>query len=145
MANLLTSTQVRALVNKLGAGEAAAQTIVGATNASPSVVNVTGHGYVVGDVLLISGTTGNTNLNGVRVVATTPDADHYTATDLFTGSAVNGNSATGGSPVCHRIAQLLTPGDLEDLMTTLERMSFSPRGEDAQRSLENSIKTIVGV
>src|SRR5574344_839586 len=39
------------------------KTITGATNASPIVITATGHGYVTGDKVVISGVLGNTNAN----------------------------------------------------------------------------------
>lgn len=42
----------------------AAQTITNATNATPIVVTCAGHGYVNGDLVVVSGVVGNTAANG---------------------------------------------------------------------------------
>src|SRR5881394_2813601 len=70
MSIVLTPTAARLKLAKIIAAEAAAQVITVATNASPSVITIAGHGYKVGDVLFIVGATGNTAINGQRKVAT---------------------------------------------------------------------------
>ncbi len=69
--------------------------ISAATNASPTVVTVTAHGYVNGDTVFISGATGNTNINGYRIVEGVT-ANTFTLTDLV-GAVINGNGVYGGS------------------------------------------------
>ena len=138
----LTVAGIRALLGKL-VGESA-KTIASATNAPQAVFTVTaGHGYSVGDVIFVSGTTGNTALNGVRVVATVPLSTTFTCTDLFTGADVDGNGTTGGSPIAKRIKCGLTPGDLVDLLASLDKVS-SALGpfSDANRAAESSLSTI---
>lgn len=77
------------------------KTILGATNASPSVINVTGHGYSDGDAIVINGVLGNTAVN-VSGFVKNVDADHFS---LYSDSAltvpVAGNGAyTSGGTVC---------------------------------------------
>jgi hypothetical protein len=50
--------------------------IVGSTNATPSVVNVTAHGFVTGDVVTIRGHLVNTAINGTWQITVT-DANHF--------------------------------------------------------------------
>lgn len=52
------------------------QAIAGSTNANPSVVNVTAHGYTTGDVVTIRGHTVNTTINGTWTI-TVVDANHF--------------------------------------------------------------------
>jgi hypothetical protein len=81
--------------------------ITSATNASPSVITVTAHGYVNGDTVLINGATGNTAINGFRIVKNAT-ANTFTMTDL-PGVAINGNGAYAGSATAQRYyAGLLT-------------------------------------
>lgn len=95
----------------------AAETIVGLTNANPGVFNVVAHGYSVNDwvYLLVTGTSG---LNGKYfIVSTTPDANHFTLTDLY-GTVVN-TTASGAfvSGTSQRIYTLPTPYNTADLPT----------------------------
>jgi hypothetical protein len=76
------------------------QSITAATNASPSVVTIVGHGYVNGDTALIAGATGNTAINGYRIVQNTT-ADTFTLTDMD-GVAINGNGVYAGSGTATR-------------------------------------------
>lgn len=71
---------------------AATKTVTGATNASPIVVAVTGHGLSTGDVVTISGAGGNTAANGTWSV-TVVDLDHYS----LDGSHGNGSYSSGGN------------------------------------------------
>lgn len=85
-----------------------AQTITGATNATPIVVTVAGHGYVVGDVVYITGGLGNTAMNGRWFVSAV-------TTNTFTllGSVGNGAWTSGGTVTKLTRTQLLsgfTPG-----------------------------------
>lgn len=75
----------------------AALTVTGSTNATPIVVTAVGHGLVTGDLVSISGITGNTNANGLRLV-TRLTADTFSLQDL-TGADVAGNGTHGGTPV----------------------------------------------
>ena len=143
MAKTLTASDVRLLLASLTSESAL--TIAGATNANPSVINVTGHGLSVGDVVFIVGTTGNTAINGVRVVAHVTDANHFDCTDFFAGTAVAGNGTTGGSPTATRIKINLRPGDLNDLKFYLSKLSSaSGPFADVNRASESSVATIVG-
>jgi hypothetical protein len=74
--------------------------ITGATNAIPVVVTINGHPYVNGDTIFVQGATGNTAINGFRIVqgATT---NTFTMTTLA-GAAVNGNGTYAGSATATR-------------------------------------------
>lgn len=74
--------------------------ITAATNASPSVVTIVGHGYVNGDTVLIASATGNTAINGYRIVKSVT-ANTFTLTTIA-GAAVNGNGAYAGSGTAAR-------------------------------------------
>lgn len=139
MAKLLSVASVRALLGKLGIGSDLAPT--GATNASPSVIAKTAHGLSVGDVVAQWGFATNTAVNGVFVVGTVPDADHYTLTD-FSGTAINGNGASGAGHAV-RVFNAMQPEDVGDLETTLSRASFA-RGSDANRTASSTIQSIFG-
>src|SRR5574344_1613584 len=68
------------------------KTITGATNASPIVITATGHGYVTGDKVVISGVLGNTNANGTWVIVKLTD-------NTFSLNNSSGNAAytSGGT------------------------------------------------
>lgn len=144
MAKVLNTTQIQLLLGSGGMVGADGPTISTSTNASPSVATAAAHGRAVGDVLFISGITGNTALNGVRVVATVPDADTMTFTDFFAGTAVNGNGSHGGSPVCKRVTVSMKPIDLRNLQNMLSRKPYV-RASDANPTAESTIQTIFGV
>jgi hypothetical protein len=54
----------------------AAKAIKGITNASPGVIQITGHGFSTGDRILLSDIVGMIQLNGRTVTVTWIDADH---------------------------------------------------------------------
>jgi hypothetical protein len=76
------------------------QAITVATNASPSVITIVGHGYVSGDTIVVAGATGNTAINGYRIVVVLT-ADTFTMTDMA-GAAINGNGVYAGSATATR-------------------------------------------
>lgn len=70
----------------------AGKTVTDATNADPIVITTgASHGYAVGDIVYVTGVTGNTNANGTWIVQTVPSAT------TFSIDAV-GNGAFGGVP-----------------------------------------------
>ena len=92
-----------------------AMAITGATNAAPVVLTVPGHTYINGDTVLIQGATGNTVINGYRIVEgiVTPGGT-FTLTDLQ-GGVINGNGALAGAATAARyyaglLAQTLALG-----------------------------------
>jgi Concanavalin A-like lectin/glucanases superfamily len=78
-------------------GPEAAKTITGATNATPIVLTITGHGYEDGNEVEITGVGGNTAANGYRRV-TYLTADTVALQDLY-GFNIAGNGAytSGGT------------------------------------------------
>ncbi len=146
MAKVLTIGNVRTLLESVV--PIAGPTLTAATNASPSVVTFTavaGRPTQVGDVHLISGITGLTALNGLRVVATVPSPTTCTYTDFVAGTAINGNGTFGGSPVCTLAQSALRPGDLVDLIAYLEKLPVRTGFfEDSNRAAEDSIATVTG-
>jgi hypothetical protein len=63
-----------------------AKTITGATNANPISITCTGHGFVTGDLVVISGVLGNLNANGEFAI---------TVVNSFTFT-LNGRTGSGG-------------------------------------------------
>ncbi len=68
--------------------------ISGATNATPIVIALTGHGFLTGQRVVISGVGGNTTANGTWTV-TVVDQDHFS----LNGSVGNGAYTSGGTAV----------------------------------------------
>jgi hypothetical protein len=67
-------------------------TVTAASNASPIAITSGGHGLATGQIVTISGVSGNTAANGTFTI-TKVDADHYT----LNGSTGNGNYTSGGT------------------------------------------------
>ena len=68
--------------------------ISGATNASPIVLNLTGHSFITGQRVVIAGVGGNTAANGTWTV-TVVDQDHFS----LNGSTGSGVYTSGGTAV----------------------------------------------
>lgn len=81
--------------------------ITDATTASPTVVTATSHGLSVGDWVFIDGATGTTEINGLREVATVPDANTFTLLDED-GDSV-GSAGSFGGTVDMNIAFIIKP------------------------------------
>ena len=92
-------------------------TITGATTASPTVITATSHGYSVGDWVFIDGATGTTEINGLRQVATVPNANTFTVNDEA-GDSVGSAGTFGGTVDCN-IAIVYKP----TLMTHIHQIS----------------------
>ena len=71
-------------------------TISSATNATPIVCTSTGHGYKENTVILLTGATGNTNVNGIRRIVNVTD-DTFELVDATTGANIAGNGSFGGT------------------------------------------------
>ncbi len=90
----------------------ATQQIIGITKANPAVVNVTAHGYSVGDTVILQGialsTTNNMQLlNGVPfTISAVTDADHFTI--LWDASGSN-YTAISGTPSGALVKKVLYP------------------------------------
>lgn len=87
-------------VGWFGVESETALVITAATNASPSVITIAGHGYVDGDTITIAGAVGNTAINGYRIVQNVT-LNTFTTTTLA-GVAVNGNGVYTGSGTATR-------------------------------------------
>jgi len=72
--------------------------VEGATNASPIVITITGHGYVTGDQVVITDVLGNTAANGDFVI-TKVDSDTFS----LDGSTGNGSYTSGGTCIMRRV------------------------------------------
>jgi hypothetical protein len=80
-----------------------------ATNASPVVMTVpgcvtanpSGFPYVNGDTVFVAGATGNTTINGYRIIENVTNSNTFTMTDL-SGNVINGNGALAGTVTCTR-------------------------------------------
>jgi hypothetical protein len=78
-----------------GAGiSGTARSISGATNATPIVIALTGHGFLTGQRVVIAGVLGNTAANGTWTV-TVVDQDHFS----LNGPTGNGAYTSGGTAV----------------------------------------------
>lgn len=90
----------------------ARQQIIGATAANPIVVNVTAHGYSVGDVVMFEGlyqssTTGMAQIDGIPFrVSAVGDADHFSV--VWPGNGSN-YTALSGSPAGAFVMKVLYP------------------------------------
>lgn len=112
------------------------KTITAATNASPSVITSTSHGFSNGDRVSISGAVGNTAINGRWKVASVA-TNTFQLQDIISGAAVNGNGTFSGS--CYVInlstlqfrssidsgARAATSGNLASKTFTLGVFSFA--------------------
>ena len=73
----------------------AATNITGITQANPGVLTITGHGYSVGQEILIESVGGMTELNNKRyTINTVPGANEITLADIDTGTAVDTTAFT---------------------------------------------------
>jgi hypothetical protein len=140
MGQELNAAGLATVINKLSAD--AAKTITGATNASPAVITIASHGFVTGDWIGIENVGGNTNVNILgKVVAI--DANTFSITTPA-GVAINGNSAYTSGGTATRIRVGLTPADLADIQTTLDRRKY-PQSSDAHRGNQQTLRTIFGL
>ncbi len=140
MAQELNVAGLTTALNKLSAD--AAKTITGATDASPAVITSATHGFSTGDWLAIEGVGGNTNVNilGTAVVV---DANTFQIKTPG-GVLINGNAAYTSGGTATRIRCGLTPSDLEDIQTTLDRRQY-PHSSDAHRGNQQTLRTIFGL
>ncbi|MFZ1975802.1 MAG: ubiquitin-activating E1 FCCH domain-containing protein [Candidatus Acidiferrales bacterium] len=99
-----------------GAVLEALQTITAATQASPAVITVTGHGYSTGDEVFISAIVGMTRLNNRYFKITVIDANTFSLQD-FGGNPVNSTTyaayVSGGT--VGRVYEIATPYAYADL------------------------------
>lgn len=94
----------------------ATKTILGITNAAPMVVNVTAHGYAVGDTVLIYGTTGALQVGGIAYTITVVgDADHFT----LDNAVAPGSAATAGF-----VKQILYPDLYNPFACTIDGITI---------------------
>lgn len=140
MAQELNTAGLTTALNKLSAD--AAKTITGATNASPAVLTIATHGFVTGDWVGIEAVGGNTNCNILGTVVVI-NANTFS---LLTpaGVAIAGNSAYTSGGTATRIRVGLTPSDLEDIQTTLDRRKY-PHSSDKNRGNQQTLRTIFGL
>lgn len=92
--------------------------VTSSTDASPSVVTATAHGFVTGDRVLIFGHATNIAVNGIfKAVVLT--ANTFSLVDEFTGAAINGSGAGAGSGgICLKAPPILMISDFRNI--TLE-------------------------
>lgn len=79
----------------LGTADVAVKAITGATNATPIVLTVTGHGFANGDIVAVQGVGGNTAANNIWTIA-----NQATNTFELVGSTGNATYTSGGVAVC---------------------------------------------
>lgn len=70
--------------------------ITSSTNANPSVLTVTGHGFSTGDLVQVFGHATNTAVNGIYT-AVVIDANSFSLKDYNTGAAIAGNGVGGAT------------------------------------------------
>jgi hypothetical protein len=80
---------------ELSSGPDNAKTVLGATNATPIVLNVTAHAWNTGDEIVVASVAGNTAANGTRTV-TVIDADHVSLQDQFGNNVAGSGAYTSG-------------------------------------------------
>ncbi len=101
----LTSTRLNRIFDSQGDGtgtieqNVAGKTLTDSTNATPIVITSVAHGFSDGDFINIQGMTGNTNANGLHVVASKAD-DTFELNDSD-GADIAGNGAHGGTVTAH--------------------------------------------
>jgi hypothetical protein len=91
--------------------------ILGITQASPGVLNVTAHGYSTGEWIFITGIVGMTQLNGRYARVVVVDADHFSLQRVLDSSAINTgaySAYTSGGTVA-RVYTLPSPFAAADL------------------------------
>lgn len=81
--------------------------VIGATNAAPIVLNVTGHGYSSGHVVNVATVAGNTQANGIWEILVV-DANNF----QLVGSEGNGAYTSGGTVKAAAISMRFTGGGL---------------------------------
>lgn len=75
----LNDTIKGSLLDLKNATDTVVKAIIGATNpGTPVNMNVTAHGFAVGDIIVQGGIVGSLACNGTFKIKTVPDADHYT-------------------------------------------------------------------
>jgi hypothetical protein len=103
---------------------AAAKTITGATNANPSVVTATAHGYSTGDHILIEAVGGATGINEKIFTITRVDANSFSVVNAAPGVYTSGGTAKKITTV--GLSRDLSRNDLEVLLAGLNRMAHDP-------------------
>jgi hypothetical protein len=90
----------------------AKQQVIGITKANPARVNVTAHGYSVGDTVILGGlaqsaTTGMNQISGIPfTIVTVSDADHF---DVEWNTNQSNFTAISGSPTGAYVMKVLYP------------------------------------
>ncbi len=92
------------------------KTILGITNASPGVLNVTAHGYSTGNWVYLSTINGMPSLSGYTAKIIVTDANHFELVDPITGTAIDTTSlGTFIDGTSSKIYEISTPYLAEDL------------------------------
>lgn len=94
-------------------------TITGATQADPVVITATGHGFLNGEWVVVSGVVGMTELNGKTFKVANKTANNFEITDVNDNDIDGtGFSAYVSGGITNRIYEIVSPyssGDLVDL------------------------------
>lgn len=126
--------------------DGAALTSVGASDASPSVLTKTSHGLQSSDIVIGSGFTANTNLNGGPFLVQYLTANTFKLKTLG-GTLINGSGVSADTTgVIQRVIAggSLKPHDIENMLNTLSRVSHV-RCSDAQDPTYPSESTIQSI
>lgn len=86
----------KAALLDLNTAETGVKQITSSTNATPTVLTVTAHGFANGDVVYVGDHTTNTAANGVWTIANQA-ANTFELTNPITGANVTGNGAGGAT------------------------------------------------
>jgi uncharacterized phiE125 gp8 family phage protein len=115
----------------VGYGTHASQVITAASNASPIVVTIVGHGYSTGDQVQIESVAGNTAANGLWFI-TKADADTFS----LNGSAGNAAYTSGGSSTI-----ITVPEPIRHAIRMLVSESYENREETVIGTMTAKLKT----
>ncbi|MDE3022072.1 MAG: hypothetical protein KGI54_09440 [Pseudomonadota bacterium] len=122
----IASGGITVFVNGLGNQFGPQQQVIGITKANPPIVNVSNHGYAVGDTVIFEGlyqsaTTGMPQICGIQfLVETVADADHFTVTWDTTGSNY---TALSGSPSGAFVRKVIAPFNYVPGATVMENIT----------------------
>jgi hypothetical protein len=127
------------------------------TNAVDAQLNVVAHGWVVGQLIFVSGITGSTNLNGWFFVKVVVDADHVKLSLTSGGSNVQGNGVayiSGGivqkasaisMPAGREIVWNVTYDSLTALPFDIDTDNFYVTNADAALAGDLKVRSLVTI
>ena len=117
----------------VGYGNHTSQTITAASNATPIVVTIVGHGYTGGEDILIDSVVGNTAANGRWYIT-------YVGVDTFSlnGSSANAAWVSGGTAT-----QISVPEPVRHAIKIMVADSYENREEIVIGTITSTIKDVI--